>query len=121
MEDRIENISSTIKVEPTPRTTELILGIIGSIFGLIGAVFAMFIGALDASFNGESSIIGLSIGGFVFSILGLIFSIIVRKNHKIYGALTLLSGVCLLICISLFGSIGAIFFGIAGILGIVRK
>ncbi|MDR2623187.1 MAG: DUF4064 domain-containing protein [Methanobrevibacter sp.] len=120
-EKKINNINNVVKVEPTSRTTELILGILGGVFGLIGAVFGMMIGSLDASFNGESQIIGLSLGAFIFSILGLIFSILIKKNHKLYGILTLLSGIALLICISLFGSIGAIFFVIAGILGVVRK
>lgn len=120
-EEKITNISNV--VEETSRTTELILGILGAVFGLIGAVAGMMIGSLGSAFNadGADEIIGLSLGAFLFSILGLIFSILIRKNHKIFGALTVLSGIALLICISLFGSIGAIFFAISGILGIAKK
>ncbi|MBP1082314.1 DUF4064 domain-containing protein [Bacillus capparidis] len=105
------------------RTTEFVLGLIGGIFGFIGAIMALAIGGIDAAVNstGSSDIIGLGWGAIFLSILGIVASVIVRKKPKLGGILLLVSGVGGLICISLFYLLPAVLLIIPGIMGLVRK
>ncbi|TGB03494.1 DUF4064 domain-containing protein [Halobacillus salinus] len=103
------------------RTTEMVLGILGGLFGFGGAFFALFMGAVDESFNGTSEISGLGTSAFVFSILAIIGGILVKFKPKAGGWLMLVSGVAILISISLFGVVPALFLIAAGLMGIIRK
>lgn len=53
------------------RTTEFILGLIGGIFGLIGAFAALLIGGVDAAFSssGSSEITGMGWSAVILSTL----------------------------------------------------
>ncbi|WP_079478853.1 DUF4064 domain-containing protein [Halobacillus salinus] len=103
------------------RTTEMVLGILGGLFGFGGAFFALFMGAVDESFNGTSELSGLGTSAFVFSILAIIGGILVKFKPKAGGWLMLVSGVAILISISLFGVIPSLFLIAAGLMGIIRK
>ncbi|QHT48492.1 DUF4064 domain-containing protein [Bacillus sp. SB49] len=103
------------------RTTEMVLGIIGGLIGFGGAFFALFMGALDESFNGTSELNGLGSSAFLFSILAIIGAIVVKFKPKLGGWLMLISGVAILISISLFGVVPALFLVAAGLMGILRK
>ncbi|MCY8918095.1 DUF4064 domain-containing protein [Bacillus atrophaeus] len=105
------------------RTTEFVLGLLGGIFGFIGAIMALVIGGLDASFNstGTSDIIGLGWGAVFLSILGIVASVIVRKKAKLGGSLLIVSGIGGLICISLFYLLPAVLLIIPGVMGLARK
>ncbi|APH65937.1 DUF4064 domain-containing protein [Bacillus subtilis] len=105
------------------RTTEFVLGLIGSIFGFFGAIIALFVGGIDASINstGTSEIIGLGWGAVFLSILGIVASILVKSKPKLGGVLLIISGVGGLICIFLFYLLPAVLLIIPGIMGLVRK
>ncbi|ATH92534.1 membrane protein [Bacillus glycinifermentans] len=103
------------------RTTEFVLGLIGGIFGFFGAIFALFIGGVDAAFNGSSEIIGLGWGAIFFSILGIVASIVVKSKPKVGGVLLIISGVGGVISISMFYILPAVLLIIPGIMGLVRK
>lgn len=103
------------------RTTEMVLGILGGLFGFGGAFFALFMGAVDESFNGTSELSGLGTSAFVFSILAIIGGILVKFKPKAAGWLMLISGVAILISISLFGVVPALFLVAAGLMGLLRK
>ncbi|MDZ7370213.1 MAG: hypothetical protein ONB12_03480 [candidate division KSB1 bacterium] len=103
------------------RTTEMILGIIGALIGFGGAFFALFMGTLDSAFNGSSELNGLGAGAFIFSATGFIGAIVVKFKAKLGGWIMLISGIAILISISLFGVIPLLFLGGAGLMGILRK
>ncbi|PKL66741.1 MAG: hypothetical protein CVV28_09225 [Methanobacteriales archaeon HGW-Methanobacteriales-1] len=95
---------------------ELVLGIIGGIFGLLGGVFAVLFGSLASS-----DVVLLGISAILASIVGIVGSIYVTRNSKIGGIILFVSAVWLLVSISLFGVMGTIFLGIAGLLALLRK
>ena len=103
------------------RTTEMILGILGGLIGFAGAFFALFIGAIDEAVSGSQQLNGLGASAFLFSAVGIIGAILVKFKEKIGGWLMLISGIAILISISLFGVIPALFLIPAGLMGIIRK
>lgn len=106
----------TDNVKETSRTMELVLGIIGGIFGLLGGVFAVLFGSLASS-----DVVLLGISAILASIVGIVGSIYVTRNSKMGGIILFVSAVWLLISISLFGVMGTIFLGIAGLMALLRK
>lgn len=109
------NTEKTEVVKENTRTTEFVIGLIGAIFGFIGA----FIALLFSTFS--SDITGLGISALLASILGIVGAIYVKKNPRIAAILLLISAIWVFISISLFGVIPGILLGIAGILALVRK
>ncbi|MBM7552112.1 DUF4064 domain-containing protein [Thalassobacillus pellis] len=105
------------------RTAEFVLGLIGGIFGFIGAIMALFLGGLDAALNstGTSEISGLGWMAFLFSILAVVGAVVVRNKAKAGGIMLIIAAVGGLISISMFYLIPAVLIGIAGIMGVVRK
>lgn len=105
------------------RTAEFVLGLIGGLFGFIGAILALFIGGVDAALSdsGTSSVIGLGWSAFIFSILAIIGSVVVRSKAKVGGIILLIAAIGGLISISMFYLVPAILITIAGIMGLVRK
>lgn len=108
-------ITNNVELPKTSRTVELILGIIGGIFGLLGGVFALMFSAF------EPSVGGLGISAVLASIVGIIAAAYVMQNAKWGGIILILSAVWLLISISVFGVLGAVLLGLAGLLAILRK
>lgn len=103
------------------RTTEMVLGIIGALLGFGGAFFAMFVGAIDEAVSGSQQISGLGISAFLFSVLAFIGAIVVKFKAKIGGWIMLISAIALVISISLFGVVPALFLLGAGLMGAFRK
>lgn len=101
--------------DDTSRTVEIILGVIGGIFGLLGGVFALFFSAFEPSVG----ILGIS--AILASIAGLVGAVYVSNNSKYGGIILIISAVWLIISISLFGILGAVFLGIAGLSALIRK
>lgn len=112
---QMEETSEIKKVEPTSRTVELVLGILGGIFGLLGGIFAVMFGIF------ASEITGLGISAILASIVGIAGAVYVLKNPRWGGIILIISALWLLISISLFGVLGAVLLGIGGILALVRK
>ncbi|MBU8906503.1 hypothetical protein [Desertibacillus haloalkaliphilus] len=103
------------------RTTEVVLGIIGGLIGFGGAFLALFIGGIDEAVSGSSEISGLGASAFLFSALAIIGAIVVKFKAKAGGWLMVISGIAILISISLFGVVPALFLVAAGLMGIMRK
>lgn len=104
------------EIKETSRTIELVLGIIGGIFGLLGGIFAVLFGSLAAA-----NIVILGISAILASIIGIVGSVYVTRNAKTGGIILIVSAVWLLISISLFGVMGSILLGIAGLVALLRK
>lgn len=103
------------------RTIEMVLGILGGLIGFGGAFFALFMGTLDEAFNGTSELSGLGTSAIIFSSIAIIGAIVVKFKAKLGGWLMLISGIAIVISISLFGVIPTLFLVPAGLMGILRK
>jgi hypothetical protein len=103
------------------RTTEFVLGLLGGIFGVIGAILALVVGGVDAAFNGKSDIIGLGWGAVFLSLLGIIGSVVVKFKPKLGGILMLVAAIGGIICISAFYILPGILLLIGGLMGVFRK
>jgi len=106
--------SSRVEPEKKSRTIELVLGIVGGIFGLLGGIFAVIFGIF------ASEITGLGISAILASIVGIVGSAYLLKDPKWGGIILVISAVWLLISISLFGVLGAVLLGLAGLLALLR-
>jgi len=103
------------------RTTEFVLGLIGGIVAFGGAFFALAFGAVDKAVSGSGTISGLGVAAFVFAALAIVGAIVVKLKPKLGGWLLLLSGVGILISISLFGVLPMLLLVPAGLMGLLRK
>ncbi len=99
------------------------LGIIGAIFGFIGAIFALGIGGIGSAFasEGSSSITRSGIVAILASITGLVGAILVFSKSKLAGWLMIGSAVVGFVATFIAYIIGGIFLFIGGILALTIK
>lgn len=97
----------------------LILGILGGLAGLIGSIFALFIGGIEAFSLGGSSIIAFGWVALFLSLLGIVAGAISMGKTKIAGILMLIAGVGGFICISLAYVVAGPLLIIGGILALI--
>lgn len=105
------------------RVASMILGIIGGIAGFGGALFALFVGGVDASFSasGTSSIIGLGVTAIFFSLLGLVGGALALKKPKVAGIMMLISAIGGVISISWGYVVAFPVLLVAGILALIGQ
>lgn len=101
------------------RTVEFILGLFGGILGLFMALSFIIIGGLFSGFAMLVIVVGLA--GVVFSVLGIVGSIVVKSKPKKGGILMLISAVGGSICFILLYVLPGLLLLIAGLMGIIRK
>lgn len=101
----------------------LALGIIGALFGFIGAIFAMGIGGIGAGFeaDGASSIIKSGGVAALASLVGLIGAVLVFSKPKLGGWLMIGAASVGFVMIFMAYMIGGAFLLIAGILSLKYK
>ncbi|MDK2974443.1 MAG: hypothetical protein PWP08_814 [Methanofollis sp.] len=93
------------------------LGLIGGLLGIAAAFFAFFVGAFASAFDpsaGYDSIMGLGASALLFSITGIVGGVL--KKNTLGAALMIISGILVLISVSLFGVPAFIFFLIGGLI-----
>jgi hypothetical protein len=98
------------------------IGIIGGIFGILGAVVTIMIQSLSDAFNATSgaSLYYNAAGAIIFSIVGIAGGVL--ETRKILGAVLMIIGAFgVLISISLFGVLTFILFLVGGILILMQK
>lgn len=105
------------------RTTEFVLGLIGGISGFIGGFIGLAVGELGTAFeaSGASTISSLAGVSFIFSILAIVGSIVVKHKAKLGGLLMLIAGIGGLVCISFYYILPFILLLIAGLKGLIKK
>lgn len=105
------------------RTLELVLGIIGGFFGIVGGIAAVMIGSFGAAFEaaGYSDIVILGTVAIIVSITGIVGAVLVKNKPKLGGTLMILSGIIGFISIFVFYILGGIFLVIGGLLALIRK
>ena len=107
--------NKTVEFQKTSRTVELVLGVIGGIFGLLGGIFALMFSAFAPSVG------SLGVSAVLASIVGIVGAAYVMQNAKWGGIILIVSALWLLISISLFGVLGAVLLGLAGLIAVLRK
>lgn len=103
------------------RIAEMVLGILGSIFAFGSSFFALAFGTVDEAFNGKSEITSMGSTAFLFSVIALIFAIVVNWRPRFSGVVLVISGIVILFSTGLFGVLPAILIVMSGLMGIFRK
>lgn len=105
------------------RTVEFTLGILGGIFGFLGAGFILFFGSIYSSLGGKDASILVSSGwaAVLFAILGITGAALVKNKAKLGGAFMIISAIGGIISISFMYALSFVLLLIAGIMAILRK
>lgn len=105
------------------RTTAFIMGLIGGIIGIISGIVAMTVAGIGMAFGAKQGLITVSLGvtAILFSIWGIIGSVIVRNNGKLGGMFLTAATLGGFITISFFYLIPGVLMGIPGIMNLVKK
>lgn len=108
------------------RTAELVVGIIGGVFGILGALVAFVGGGFVAAVGEDASatsIMGRAILALAASILGIVASVLLRDpgRRRLWSAIAIASGAIVLFAIGGFGIVGGPMLAIAGLMGFLRK
>ena len=92
------------------RTAELVLGIIGGIFGILASMFVIGVGGFSEAIGYKEYEFFYSRGGagLLLGCIGIIGATIVNRNNKVAGVLMLLSAVGGLFALGYFWSISFI-------------
>lgn len=103
------------------RVAALVLGVLGGLFGIGGAMFAAAIGGMGAAFGAEGAgqIVGLSGGALAFSLLGLVAGALAMTFPKVTGWLMIIAAVGGTISVSVGYVIAGPLLLVAGILALV--
>jgi len=115
--ETIVNENNQKAIQPNrPRTAELVLGIVGGIFGMIAGIIAIAIGGLGSAFgaSGSGSIGGLGGACIAVSALAIVLAALINKNHKLMGWLIIICGVLNIVFVSYFGILSGLLIIIAG-------
>lgn len=109
------------------RTAEFVLGLLGGIFGLFAAVFAMVIGGAaeglqEAGYDttGGDTVIGLGWLALVLSVVAIVAASLVKSRTQISGWLLLVSGVGGFVAVSLFWLIPGVLIILSGLMALLR-
>ena len=92
------------KVKPTNRVAEMVLGIMGSIFGILGGLFAIMLQGVSSQLDTDGGNVGgLGVAVIITCIITLILSCIINKRVLI-GVLLIIGGILNFIFISFWNS-----------------
>lgn len=98
------------------RTAELVLGIIGGIFGMIGGFLALTIGSIGSAFgaSGAGEVNGLGIACILVSALAIVLAALINRKHVLMGWLIIICGILNFVLVSYFGILSGLLIVIAG-------
>lgn len=80
----------------------MVLGIVGGVFGILGALLAMVVGGMGAAFGAEGSgtIVGLGFAAVFVAVLGIVGGSLTRSRPPVGALLQLLAGVAGFVAVS---------------------
>ncbi|EBF5204907.1 DUF4064 domain-containing protein [Listeria monocytogenes] len=125
-----------------PRKTEFILALIAGITGVIAGITGIASGGILAAFSGSEELsnatsmtatdseVLVAAGGFaiIFSIIALVlgiallvFAVLIKRNAKVFGILTLVAGAVGFFLVGLLWIVPGVLAIIAGIMCLARK
>lgn len=97
------------------------LGVIGLIFGILGAVAAIMIQSIGEAFGaGGANLYYNAAGAIIFSVVGMAGAVL-EQRRILGGLLMIIGGLGVLISISVLGILSLILFVIGGILILAQK
>lgn len=96
----------------------LVLGILGCIFGVLGALLAAFLGTLLGAFGFANNLEINALVAIIGSIIGIAGAV---NGRKLGGVLMIVGGIIVLVGISWAGVLGMILFVVGGILALREK
>ncbi|MGZ4881545.1 MAG: hypothetical protein ACXV7G_10855 [Halobacteriota archaeon] len=98
------------------------LGVIGLIFGILGAVFAIMVQGIGEAFGatGGTNLYYNAAGAIVFSVIGMVGAAL-ETRRIVSGLLMIIGGIGVLISISALGIITVILYVLGGILILARR
>lgn len=105
------------------RIAALIIGIMGSLAGIGGALFAILVGGISSAFGADDGgmVVGLGWTALVISLIALVAAALAIAKPVEAGVTMIISGIAGLISISIGYVIGGPLLIIAGILAIIGK
>ena len=107
--------------KPTNRIIEKILGITGSIFGIIGGLIALT--NYDKSYGSE--LVGLmtivATSSIILSAITLTLSCLINKRRVLIGIILIVAAIIHIYLLGFFGYLSGILILVAGIIALVRK
>lgn len=107
------------------RKAEMILGVIGGIFGILMGIFAVVVGGIGSAFDPHDAssalVSSLGLWAVIFGVLGIVGGAVVNKNKKMAGGLMLACGLLGFIAISMFWIIPGLLLFIGGTLTFLTK
>jgi hypothetical protein len=123
MEEKQNQKKESIPEIKVSRKAETILGVLGGLFGLLGAFFALLAGGLGSALEieGASDIVGLAWLAILLSIIGIISGAAVNHNAEVSGVLMLICGIGGFIAISFGYIIAGPLLIAGGILALTKK
>lgn len=109
--------------KPTNRIIEMILGITGSIFGIIGGLIALILTNYDKSYGSE--LVGLmtivATSSIILSAITLTLSCLINKRRVLIGIILIVAAIIHIYLLGFFGYLSGILILIAGLIALVRK
>ena len=109
--------------KPTNRIIEKILGITGSIFGIIGGLIALILTNYDKSYGSE--LVGLmtivATSSIILSAITLTLSCLINKRSVLIGIIIIVAAIIHIYLLGFFGYLSGILILVAGIIALVRK
>ena len=107
----------------TNRIIEMILGITGSIFGIIGGLIALILTNYDKSYGSE--LVGLmtivATSSIILSAITLTLSCLINKRRVLIGIILIVAAIIHIYLLGFFGYLSGILILVAGIIALVRK
>ena len=105
------------------RTVEFVLGLLGGIFGFIGAIFALIAGGIAGAFGAKSASLVVNLGwvAILFSILGIVGAALVKHRTKLGGWLMVISAIGGVISVSFAYALSFVLLIIAGLMALIKK
>ena len=109
--------------KPTNRIIEKILGITGSIFGIIGGLIALILTNYDKSYGSE--LVGLmtivATSSIILSAITLTLSCLINKRRVLIGIILIVAAIIHIYLLGFFGYLSGILILVAGIIALVMK
>lgn len=109
--------------KPTNRIIEKILGITGSIFGIIGGLIALILTNYDKSYGSE--LVGLmtivATSSIILSAITLTLSCLINKRRVLIGIILIVAAIIHIYLLGFFGYLSGILILVVGIIALVRK
>ncbi len=118
-----EKVVDVVNEPVDRRNAEFVMGLLGGIFGIIGAFSALMFAGVGAAFkaSGAEDIGSLSVAAIFLAIWGIIGAALSRSHGKLGGLFMLASAIGGVIAISMGYLLSGVLLGIAGVMSMRKQ